>query len=45
MLEKWDIEALDVKTAFLYGDLEVDIHVYMQQPEGYIVKGQENKVY
>ncbi len=43
VLEKWDIEALDVKTAFLYGDLEADI--YMQQPEGYIVKGQENKVY
>jgi len=42
VLEKWDIEALDVKTAFLYGDIEADI--YMQQPEGYIVKGQENKV-
>ena len=43
VLEKWDIEALDVKTAFLYGDLEADI--YMQQPEGYVVKGQEQKVY
>ena len=43
MLEKWDIEALDVKTAFLYGDLEAEI--YMEQPEGYKVKGQENKVY
>ena len=42
-LENWDIEALDVKTAFLYGDLDEEI--YMQQPEGFIIKGQENKVY
>ena len=43
VLEKWDIEALDVKTAFLYGNLDEEI--YMTQPEGFIVKGQENKVY
>jgi len=43
VLENWDIEALDVKTAFLYGDLEAD--VYMTQPEGYVVKNQEKKVY
>jgi hypothetical protein len=42
-LENWDIEALDVKTAFLYGDLDEEI--YMQQPEGFIIKGQERKVY
>ena len=42
-LENWDIEALDVKTTFLYGDLDKEI--YMQQPEGFIIKGQENKVY
>ena len=42
-LENWDIEALDVKTAFLYGNLDEEI--YMQQPEGFIVKGQEHKVY
>ena len=42
-LENWDIEALDVKTAFLYGDLDEEI--YMQQPEGFIIKGQEHKVY
>ena len=42
-LENWDIEALDMKTAFLYGDLEEEI--YMQQPEGFIIKGQESKVY
>jgi hypothetical protein len=40
---QWDIQALDVKTTFLYGDLDEDI--YMAQPEGFIVKGQESKVY
>ena len=41
-LEDWYIEALDVKTAFLYGKLDKEI--YMHQPEGFKVKGQENKV-
>jgi hypothetical protein len=42
-LEDWEIEALDVKTAFLYGNLDEEL--YMEQPEGFIVKGQERKVY
>ena len=42
-LEDWEIEALDIKTAFLYGNLDEEL--YMEQPEGFIVKGQENKVY
>jgi hypothetical protein len=42
-LEDWEIEALDVKTAFLYGNLDEEL--YMEQPEGFVVKGQETKVY
>ncbi|KAF2901987.1 hypothetical protein ILUMI_04197 [Ignelater luminosus] len=36
-----DIDHLDVKTSFLNGDLNEK--VYMEQPEDFIVKGQENK--
>ncbi|PKI76595.1 hypothetical protein CRG98_002904 [Punica granatum] len=37
-----EIEQLDVKTAFLHGDLEEEI--YMEQPEGFRVKGKEHLV-
>lgn len=37
-----EMEQLDVKTAFLHGVIDEDI--YMEQPEGYVVKGQEGKV-
>ena len=34
---------MDVKTAFLKGDLKEK--VFMSQPEGFVVKGQEHKVW
>ena len=41
-LEDWELEAMDIKTAFLYGELDEEI--YMEQPEGFVEKGQENQV-
>jgi len=41
-LEDLDIQSIDIKTAYLYGDLDEEI--YMEQPEDFKLPGKENKV-
>ncbi|KAH9120221.1 hypothetical protein AeMF1_007508, partial [Aphanomyces euteiches] len=41
---EWKIRQLDVKTAFLNGQLEDDSEIYMEQPPRYAVLGEETKV-
>jgi len=41
-LENWHIEGLDIKSAFLYGQLDEEI--YLEQSEGFKIHGQEWKV-
>jgi len=41
-LENWYITGLDIRSTYLYGKLDEEI--YMEQPEGFAVSGQEHKV-
>ena len=42
-IQNLELEQLDVKTAFLHGYL--DEKILMTQPEGFDIKGKEDKVY
>ncbi len=41
-LEDWEIHQMDIKSAFLHGELEEEI--YMEQPIGFVTAGKEHLV-
>ena len=42
-INKLEIHQMDAKITFLKGDFNRE--VYMEQPEGYVINGQEKKIY
>jgi hypothetical protein len=40
--EGWEVHHMDLKTAFLNGELTEE--VYVRQPQGFIINGAEHKV-
>ena len=42
-LEDWNIHSVDIKTAYLYGN--IDEKIYMEQPEGFRLPSKEKKVW
>nr|KYP44586.1 Retrovirus-related Pol polyprotein from transposon TNT 1-94 [Cajanus cajan] len=41
--KRWSIYQLDIKSAFLHGEINED--VYLEQPPGYVCQGREHQVY
>jgi hypothetical protein len=41
----WEIDQIDIKTAFLHGLLESDEVCYMHEPEGFVEPGKEDWVW